>query len=223
MKNAFVLMLLSAASVLWGQRSTELGLFVGASNYQGDLAKSPVSFNETSPAIGIVYQHFLDRNWGVKAAINYGKISGRDSNLGPDIQRYRDWVFSANLLEIAGHMQYHPFGKARYDPRGQLVRSLSPYASAGLGMAFARSEVTALEGSRLKVDEPNGRSSFIVIPISAGLRYVMTERLTLTGEFGQRAVFSDFLDGVSNNGNPDAKDWYMFFGLGLTYTLVAEY
>lgn len=223
MRNVILLLFLLPAGALHSQRSAEVGVFLGGANYQGDFSQTPISLNETGPAFGVVYQRFFDPMWGIKGSAVYGRISGSDSNLSPDIQRYRNWAFRANVFEVAGHMQFHPWGQARYDQVGYFNSHVSPYVSVGLGLSVANAKVSAPEDEKFKLPEPDDRSVFLAVPISAGLRYVMTPKLTLTAEFGQRAIFSDFIDGVSSFGNPDGKDWYMFFGLGLTYTLIAEY
>lgn len=214
-------MLLGAAA--FGQRTADVGLFAGVSNYQGDFARSPVSLNETHFALGALYQYFLNPQWGVKGSVNYGRISGKDSNLGNSVQAHRNWSFESGILELAGHLQFHPWGYARYDDFGMFKRHLSPYLSLGMGLAFAKARVTTLADDKFLLPEPEDRSIFFTVPVSLGLRFVMTERLTLTGEVGQRATFSDYLDGISRYGNANAKDWYMFAGIGLSYTLFAEF
>lgn len=223
MRHVFLL-LFSLVSVLsYGQRAAEAGVFLGASNYMGEFAQSPISFNETNAAFGLVYQRFIDPQWGVKGSLTFGKVSGSDRNLNPIILKDRDWSFQANVTEIAGHLQFHPFGKARYNQVGNVQKHISPYASLGLGLAFAEAKLNVPADDRVRSIEPDDRSIFFAVPISAGVRYVMSEKLTINIEYGQRATFSDYLDSVSRNGNPDTKDWYMFFGVGLTYSLMAEY
>lgn len=217
---AFLAAVVSAA---WGQRASEAGLFVGIANYQGDLARTPVTISETNLAVGVFYQRFLDSQWGVKVSATTGKISGSDRNLNPVILRDRDWSFTAQAWEFAGHLQFHPWGQARFDQVGRLRRSLSPYGSVGLGLVFAKSRIVAPADDLFRVNEPNDRDVFFSIPISGGLRYVASKKLTIYGEFGTRATFSDYLDGISRNGNSNAKDWFMFGGIGVTYNFMAEY
>lgn len=223
MRHVFLPLFLLVSVLSYGQRATEVGVFFGASNYQGDFAKSPISFNETNLAYGLVYQRFIDPQWGVKGSLTFGKISGSDRNLDPVILKDRDWSFQTNIAEIAGHFQFHPWGKARLNQVGRLQRHISPYASLGLGLAFAEAKLDVPADDLVRSREPDDRSVFFSVPVSAGIRYVMSEKLTINAEFGQRATFSDYLDNVSRNGNPDTNDWYMFFGLGLTYSLMAEY
>jgi len=223
MRHVFLPLFLLASVLVYGQRSTEVGVFLGASNYQGEFSKSPVSMNETNAAFGLVYQRFIDPQWAVKGSLNFGKISGSDRNLDPIILKDRDWSFQTSITEVAGHLQFHPWGKARFDQVGGLQKHLSPYASLGLGLAFAKAKLEVPADDRVRSQEPDDRSVFFAVPVSVGLRYVMSKKLTLNAEFGQRATISDYLDGVSRNGNPDLNDWYMFFGLGLTYSLMAEY
>lgn len=223
MRHVFLPLFLLASVLVYGQRASEVGVFLGASNYMGEFAKSPISFNETHAAFGVVYQRFIDPQWGVKGSLTFGKISGSDRNLDSRILKDRDWSFQANLTEVAGNLQFHPWGKARFNQVGQLQKHFSPYASLGLGLAFANARLDVPADDLVRSREPDNRSVFFSVPVAAGIRYVMTEKLTLNLEYGQRATFSDYLDSVSRNGNPDHKDWYMFFGFGLTYSLMAEY
>ncbi len=223
MRATLLLIFFLMAAGAFGQRATEAGIFFGASNYQGDMAETPVSFSETNFAYGAFYQRFLNPQWGIRGSLTVGRISGKDSNLGPEIQRDRDWTFYANIWEFAGHIQFYPWGRTRFNPTGFLQRHFTPYASVGLGLTFANDKISAPGDEKFKVAETADRNMFFSVPVSVGLRYVMTNRLSLHAEFGQRAVFSDYLDGISKNGNPGAGDWYMFAGLGLTYTFMAEY
>jgi hypothetical protein len=215
--------LLIWTTALTGQRASEAGIFLGASNYQGEFSPAPVAFNETRPAIGLVYTQFLDPNWGITGMISYGRITGRDSNLSLDIQRDRNWAFQTGLLEFATSVQYQPWGAPRLNAAGLFFPRFSPYVAAGLGVAFANNTVTVPSEGREIAPEPDAKSVFVTLPVSLGLRFVWSERLTFIGEFGQRAVFSDYLDGVSLRGDPTTNDWFYRFGLGITYTLMAEY
>jgi hypothetical protein len=223
MRYSLLLLFVLLGTAASAQRTADAGLFVGVSNYQGDFALSPMSINETHVAYGALYQYFLNPQWGIKGSLSYGRISGKDSNLGTSIQAHRNWSFESGVLELAGHLQFHPWGNARYDDFGMFKRHVSPYVSLGAGLAFANARVTTPNDDKFLLPEADDRSVFFAVPISLGLRFVMTERLTLTGEIGQRATFSDYLDGVSKYGNANAKDWYMFAGIGLSYTLFAEY
>lgn len=223
MRSVFLPLFLLAAMAAYGQRAAEIGVFLGAANYQGEFSKTPISFNETNAAFGVVYQRFIDPQWGVKGSATLGKISGSDRNLDPVILKDRDWSFQTNIFEVAGHLQFHPWGKARYNQVGALQRHVSPYVSLGLGLALADAKLQVPADDLVRSREPDDRGVFFSIPVSAGLRYVMSKKFTINAEFGQRATISDYLDSVSRNGNPDRKDWFMFFGLGLTYSLMAEY
>lgn len=218
----WILWMLGAASAS-GQRAAETGIFLGASNYQGEFSPTFLFMKETRPAFGLLYNRFIDPNWCISGALSLGRIGGSDSNLSPETQRYRNYSFRAGLLELAVNVQYHPWGKPRLNAAGLFFPRVSPYIASGIGVAFAEAKISSLSTQNIVSPEPDDQNTFFSIPMTLGLRFVLSERLTLTGEFSQRAVFSDYLDGVSQRGNPETNDWYSRFGLGITYTLMAEY
>lgn len=218
----WILWMLGATSAI-AQRATEAGIFLGASNYQGEFSPSFLFLKETRPAFGVLYNRFLDPNWCISGGLSFGRISGSDAHLSPETQRYRNWSFRAGLLELAANVQYHPWGKPRLNAAGLFFPRLSPYVASGIGVAFAEAKISSLSTQNTVSPESDDKNTFFSIPMTLGLRFVCSDRLTLIGEFSQRAVFSDYLDGVSQRGNPETKDWYSRFGLGLTYTLMAEY
>ena len=83
----------------------------------------------------------------------------------------------------------------------------------------------------------------MVIPFGGGVKYILSEQLTLGMELGFRPTTSDFLDKLDstlpalarydtpidattvalskglNYGNPYTNDWYYFLGLTLSYTI----
>jgi len=98
----------------------------------------------------------------------------------------------------------------------------SPYAFFGLGYILFKG-----------VDDKN-KSTF-VIPFGGGVKYLLSDQLTLGIELGFRPTTSDELDKLVSTlptpgtspavakidgfGNPYTKDWYYSLGLTLSYTL----
>ncbi|MBK7871253.1 MAG: hypothetical protein IPJ74_11540 [Saprospiraceae bacterium] len=205
--------------LLTAQRSKEVGAFVGVSQYQGDLAPSPIAANETKPAIGGAYRYLFNSNFGIRGTATWGKYSGQDRNRIGFIEGERDWSVSGSILELAVHSEWNFFGTTRYNNTGLYARQYSPFISVGLGVALANMDLIVPSDDRNKIPEPDATSTFLVVPISAGLRLDITEDFVVTAEFGSRAIFSDYLDGVSKNGNPKTNDWYFFTGISLFYVL----
>lgn len=213
------LLLCLFSTLLSAQKSTEMGIFAGVSQYQGDLAPSPVAASETNLALGGVYRYMLNSNLGIKGTVTWGKISGDDQNRQDFRPGQRNWQMESNVFELAVHSEWNFFGTGRYGNTGLLSRSYSPFVSLGLGVALTNVDLVVPSDDRGKIPEPNAASTFLVLPISAGLRLDITEDFVLTAEFGSRVTFSDQLDGVSINGNPKKDDWYFFTGISFIYVL----
>ncbi|HKK79099.1 MAG TPA: DUF6089 family protein, partial [Phaeodactylibacter sp.] len=202
-----------------GQRSTEAGLFLGVSNYMGDLSPTPIAANETQFAFGGHYRYMLNDKLGLKASVAFAKISGADVNkpvVNPN-PNPRRFSMEAGLLEFAIQGEWHPLATPRFDNAGLYTRQCSPYVGFGLGLIFAEAEVQAGNNSKVQFPEPDDASAFIALPMTLGMRFDIGEYLILSGEFGLRVTFSDYLDGVSQNGNPETNDHYFMGGISVLY------
>ena len=55
------------------------------------------------------------------------------------------------------------------------------------------------------------------LPIGLGVKYDLTNNLNIGFEYGIRLVWTDYLDGVSQAGNPNKNDVYFSGGIVLAY------
>jgi hypothetical protein len=246
-----------------GQSSWEIGIFGGISNYMGDLAPDPV-FKESHPAVGGIIKRNVSNYFSYSLSLNYGKISGNDSNyksLAP-----RGLKFESHIVEISGQMEFNflKFGN------GDLfkTRRFSPYLFTGLSL-FHFDPTVSYQGNTYDLRAlntegqgfaPNAPKEYklwqLAIPIGGGVKINLSENFNLLALAGYRATFTSYLDDVGgvyvdkqiliNNkgdlsahfsdptgiaerggfngnglqrGNPDKNDWYMFYGLTLSYIL----
>lgn len=206
-------------TILFSQRSKEAGIFLGVSNYQGELAPSPIAASETRLAIGGIYRLLYEKHVAVKASATWTRLSGSDRNRPDFYQGDRDWKMKNSLIELAVHAEWHPFSTNRYDENGLFKRQYSPFLSLGLGAVFSDIDLDVPSDERYKIPEPKAITTFLVVPISAGIRFDITEDFLLAAEFGSRATFSDYLDGISENGNSKTNDWYFFAGVSFIFVL----
>ena len=56
-------------------------------------------------------------------------------------------------------------------------------------------------------------------PVGLGLRADLFERVVIGTEVGWRPVFSDSIDGIKQNANPNSGDWYYFAGATVSFVL----
>lgn len=179
---------------------------------QGDLAQSPFDAGEIGFAYGLFYHSQLSPVFGLRAGLLRGEL--RADEAGTD-RASRGAVLQSNLTELALQLEWHFLRAERFNIRGEFLRSFSPYIGLGIGMAFINPDPEFKNSFDTRPEEDT--SSFFVLPIDLGVKLFVTPGLTATLYGGSRPAFSDLLDGVSQNGNPDADDWYLIGGLGLQY------
>lgn len=216
MRNLLVLFFLTTCISLNAQ-NVELGVFTGFANYQGDLAEDPVEIGETSLSVGAFGRYHVSSRFKIKGSVYYGLITGNDAN-STGMRKNRGWSFESNLLEVGVQGEFHPLGRDRYGMGGVFKASVSPYVATGIGVVNVSSEVTVTNPADAgKFPEANTKSTSASVPFLIGVRLDAYESISLGFEWGWRATFSDYLDGVKKNGNPDKNDWYLFIGASLAY------
>jgi OmpA-OmpF porin, OOP family len=199
----------------------EVGVWGGGNNYQGDLADAVVVLRETKLAYGGMMRYNINRFFTVRAHYLRGILEGNDLNSSePDIRR-RGFSFKSNLNELGFIGEFNFLGQASnsYD----FKFTFNPYVFTGVGIVGTTGSPSAPNDViPSPFPEKNSRNTFIAVPIGIGIKIQPLEQLSIGIEWGGRTAFSDYLDGVSQSGNPKKKDWYMFGGLTLTYCLNYE-
>lgn len=251
--------------ITYSQNVAELGLIGGGSYYIGDL--NPIKhFANTKPAGGLIFRN-TNKNERVAFRMHlfYGTVTASDSkNSNPMIQQ-RNLSFKSSVIEFGpaieiNFVEYqigskrkpatpYLFGGVTYfrmNPKGQYNGEwieLQPLATEG-------QETSQNSSKRYHLNQ-------ISLPVGAGLKVNLSQRLALNIEYGIRKTFTDYLDDVSgtyvdqnllateagqlsadmsdpslsqdgyqtyvgeDRGNQSTKDWYSFFGIGLSFRLKA--
>ncbi len=218
-KHKLTLLALLLPVLLFAQKSKEIGGFIGASQYQGDLAPTPIAVNETKLALGGLYRYMFTSNFGIRGTVTWAQVSGDDRNRDNYLPGQRSWSMRNNIIELAVHSEWIFFGTSRYNNTGLFARRYSPFVSVGLGAALTNVSLSIPADDKNRRPEPTTGSTFLVVPITAGMRLDVTDDFLVTAEFGTRAAFTDYIDGVSVSGNPQTNDWYFFAGISIVYVL----
>jgi len=214
-----LVVLLTFTHQLLAQKSSELGILAGLSTYQGDLSPDPFAASDVHVVAGLSYRQFFTPKYAFKIAGAFTQISGSDMPYAAREDRGLD--MKANLLEFSVNAEWHFLGSSRFNNVGAFSRQFSPYISLGMGVARANAEV-GYAGSAGKIKEENDMSTFFIVPINVGIRFEMSSALSLTLDVGTRPVFSDYLDGVSEMGAKETRDWYTLVGATVLYTFKAD-
>lgn len=206
---------------LLAQPALEGGLFIGASNYQGDFTlNSSPELSENHLALGLVARHPLSRTHALRANLAYGKLTGNDANF--NIRERRGSTFQTTLIELSVVGEWEPFGRNRVNQELDFAQRLSPYFFAGPGLAFINPEPLFGEVDDAKaIEDLNADYSKVqfVLPLGLGLRAGINKAMSASLELGMRKTFTDYLDGMSQAGMPGNSDWYVFGGLMVLYRI----
>lgn len=201
----------------FGQQAKYAGLTLGLSTYQGDVVQESFSLKGAGILAGIFYKDYATPKFGLKGAINFATFSGADTNFLDDV-RDRRFSFKSNIIEFQGGIEFAPFAKES-STAGVFQGGLTPYLSLGFSFVVINSSPSA-EGRILLLPEddnpPKGR---FMLPVGFGLRYYLSEQITLSGQFDTYLLAGDYLDGISKSGNPDGNDLLFTGGISLAYRL----
>ncbi len=226
-------------------KTTEIGVALGAMSYLGDVNESNFALpNESNFSGGIFVRHHFAPNFAVRGQIFIGKISGSDLNFTePAWRQQRAYSFTSPVSEASLQLEWDILGKKRFRKRktvtyqnqayqqlaivNHIGRTLSPYVFGGGGLITTSPSPDFTGGGPLDdatqklvdIDLDNSRkvAARPAVLFGGGLHYDINPNWVLGLEVGLRYAFSDYLDGISAAGNPNLKDWYTFAALQVSY------
>lgn len=207
------------------EQFTELGFGLATTNYSGDIAEPHIVLPQTRIGGQVFVRHQLHPFILVRGQLFAGLLAGDDKH--STVHAGRNFKFSTRFLELSGLLEL-ALGTYQYDPVfSQQSLFILPYLFAGVGATVLRSKVTYYgpESRRayfIRTPIPEGgadQQTLLVTPVGLGLRVILRQQLAFGLEASARPGYSDLLDGVSQNGNPNEGDWYYSIGLTASYYL----
>lgn len=216
--NKLILILVSLflPVLIMAQSKAEVGLMLGGANYQGDIASSKAfSFHQTQAAGGIYARYHVNRHISLRGSLFYTKLKGDDLNFVDEAawRADRGFNFTNPVYEISFTPEFYILGNT-------IQRKLfRPYIFAGIGAAFTNPKNNLVEKDIDAVENEPGYypTSHFSFPMGLGINFDINDKFTLGVEASSHFPLTDYLDGVSESGNPDGNDWLAFGGLTLGY------
>ncbi|MEO8253074.1 MAG: DUF6089 family protein [Flavobacterium sp.] len=196
----------------------EIGIFLGGSNYIGDVGKTNyIAPNE--PAFGILYKWNKSPRHSWRVSYMQSSISADDADSKEVSRNQRGYHFENNLKELSLGLEFNFFDFNLHN----LEQQFTPYVASGINFLNYDDLYVDINGDTQK----NKGKNSIAIPITIGVKTTLSRRLILAAEVGARYTFTDNLDGSNPKeerlstlrfGNLNNNDWYVFSGITLTYT-----
>ncbi len=208
-----VWILLTGATAVAQEYKYEIGGMAGMSMYMGDA--NPNSFFQGwNPSAGAVFRKNYNFRWAFKADLLMGKVSGDTKNTKNVFPGGAQTSFDRTFFDLGGQMEFNflPYS----DKFAYLNTSrIAPYLLAGLGITVAPGDNQTFFG--------------INMPLGAGVKYKIKNRVNLGLEYSVRRLFSDGFDAPNSKGfnldNPykmdsgmfKNKDWYTLLMFSVTW------
>jgi hypothetical protein len=218
MKKRFLILILFAIiSSSVSAQSHEIGVFLGGSNYIGDIGRDALIL-PNNIAVGGIYKLDLSSRYALRAQYTYAKISGDDTESKNSYRRYRGIAFSNSVHEFAAGIEFNFFN---YD--------LSALGSANTPYIIIEAGVSNYD------TREDGRTFNFTIPVGLGFKGRLAYNIAYAIETSFRYTFKDDIDGYYNgtqyisgedsSGNyiyktiedSNSNDWYVFTGITITY------
>lgn len=205
-------------------RYIEAGMMMGLTNYSGDVSEKRIDLREARLGYGAYARYHFSNLFAVKLHGYSGSITGDDARSSK--LKERSFRFATSITELALVGELHLFKKNRYTKTGIHRFQLYPFVYGGVGVLFANAQAEYYGRADLRNDylrtplpEEGLRSRFTLVPMGGGLRLDLLDQIIIGLEAGFRPVFSDDLDGVKINGNPNQGDWYYYGGATISLLL----
>ncbi|MEP1490430.1 MAG: DUF6089 family protein [Algibacter sp.] len=196
----------------------EIGLFVGGSNFIGDVGATDY-ISPDQLAIGGLYKWNRSSRHSYRFSILFSELEGVDIDSDDPRRIQRGYEFSSKITELSLGMEFTFLDFNLHSGR----KVATPYLYSGISVA--KHDDHYFSGGQ-QISE-NTSSWAYGIPMVLGFKTTFTDKLILGVEVGARYTFSDGIDGSFPNntenqslqfGNINNNDWYVFSGITLTYT-----
>ncbi|MDR3268918.1 MAG: DUF6089 family protein [Tannerella sp.] len=191
----------------------EVGGMGGGASYMGDVNKT-APFKGLNPSLGVVFRYNVNFRVAFKSNLTWARVSGSTEGLANVFPEQVQVAFNRNLIELGEQFEFNFFPYS--DKFAYLnTKRFSPYLLVGLGLTVAPGNGETFAGLNL--------------PVGAGVKYKLKNRINLGCEFSVRKLFGDGLDVTDESNrilnNPYGvggsmmknKDWYSLLTFSVTW------
>jgi Domain of unknown function (DUF6089) len=182
----------------------EFGITAGAAHYFGDI-NTRAAINRPKPALGIFFRKQFNNYLGMRISAHYAQLGYSDVYSKNAYQQKRNLSFNTNIWELAVHGDFNFF---KFVP-GNPDYLFTPYVSLGVGL-FSYDPYALLDGKKVFL-RPLGtegqnknylnrkpyNTMAICLPVGAGIKYNINEKMNISFEISHRLTNTDYLDDVS--------------------------
>ncbi|MBK5209660.1 MAG: hypothetical protein JJE44_09170 [Flavobacteriaceae bacterium] len=198
----------------------EVGLFVGGSNYIGDIGPE-YYINPNNIMGGVIYKWNLNPRIAFRGTFTYAQISSDDADATNIARKERfnrgDGLrFTNSIKELAVGVEFNYF---EYN-LGDYRKTKTPY----LLVEFAAFNYEVVSDKTPTPPYQYESKIAYAIPFGIGYKTKLVNNFSIALEIRARYTFVDDIDYNNQDiellkfGNPNSNDWYMLTGISLVYS-----
>jgi len=210
---------------VYAQR-VRLSTGLGLSAYLGDLVQGAPVFQQTSPAISLGVSYDILEQLRGRINFTHLGIQGDDKYASRKDLRDRNLSFKSNVFEVAFLAEYDFVNNTEY--------SIVPYVFAGPGIFKFNPTTIDANGEKVKLqplgtegqnlpsglyDDRKYKLTQMNFQYGLGIKYEISETISIGTEFSFRNTFTDYLDDVSTTYIAPQE----FINAGQTQALLLNY
>lgn len=179
------------------QKGQEIGGYIGAGHYFGDL-NTDYSLNDPGPALGLVVRQNFNERVSLTGSLNYVRLSAFDNDAQNNFERTRNLSFFSNTYDASLSLEFNFFTYIHGDRRYYYT----PYASLGVAVAKFNPR-TELNGTKYDLRDYNTERQDGYGTVSPGIAFAvgfkwdLSYRWSFNAGIKARRLTTDYLDDVS--------------------------
>lgn len=188
----------------------DFGGALGMSGYLGDANTSSLMKHPGFEA-ELSVRYLPDSRWAFRGVLSTLSLSGSTADMEDVLPSTGEpsYDFKSTVYDLGARVEFNFFSYGIGETYKRL-RRWSPYLTVGIGVSMSSSGGTTSVA-------PN-------LPMGAGVKFKLSERVNLGAEFTMTKVFGDKVDGPLLNDLNTIKtsfykntDWYSRLTIGITY------
>jgi opacity protein-like surface antigen len=185
-------------------KSASVSIFGGIINYQGDLKPNSFTLQHSNPAFGIAVRKPLNRWFTIRAGANMGKLEANDA-WNRDYLKGRNLSFTTTIKEAYAGLEINvlDISTKKFTPYlygGVAVFHFNPWANDNNGVkTYLKPLGTEGQGIAQYPDKKEYNLTQLALPFGGGIKYAISDAVSVGIEFSQRKTFTDYIDDVSSN------------------------
>lgn len=182
---------------LSAQKGQEVGGYIGAAHYFGDL-NTDYSLNNPGPAFGLVVRQNFNERVSLTSSLNYSRLSASDADAQNNFERTRNLSFFSNTYDASLSLEFNFFTYIHGDRRYYYT----PYASMGVTVVKFNPRAE-LDGTTYDLKDFNteGQDGYGTVSpglaFAVGFKWDLSYRWSFNAGIKARRLSTDYLDDVS--------------------------